>query len=122
MATRKFETDGVRFTVTTQPSRNGEVIVELKMTCDPTHPTGVTTTMLQQVTARQLRGIGEPTNRQIDYFLSVSFPEHRRKASKRGATDERFLKQVAYVYLRALRKSMPPTKAVQRWEIGRAHV
>lgn len=101
--------------IVTHDTANGRIVIELKITCTAAHPTGVTTKLLRSITAEHLRRTTQPSNKQLDHFLSANFPTSTWKQGKRNATNKQFLRDVADIYNKALRASLPPTKAIQRW-------
>jgi hypothetical protein len=115
MASRKLDHHDAVLTVSTRGTPNGVIAIELKVTCPPNHPTGVTTALLRLITAADLHGTTKKPPVDIESFLRSQTTKPSWQARQRLQSDEKLLSAVAELYLAALREGLPPTKAVQQW-------
>lgn len=103
------------FDIVMRDTPNGRIVVAFKITCSDQHSTGITTKMLRRITAADLRRAAQPTDKQLDHFLDTKFPASTWHQGSRNFTNKQFLRDVAEIYVQALKTSLPPTKAIQRW-------
>lgn len=94
---------------------NGLVALEVKLVCPPSHPTGITTSMLRAITAGDLDGIaqtktGAKTGKPFRPAGKLSWTPGSRHPLDKGD-----LELVARIYVDALKAGLPPTKTIQEW-------
>lgn len=106
---------GADLLVELEDGSNGVVALEIKIVCPPSHPTGITTSMLRAITAGDLDGV---TTSPKPKALSRGFTPKGELAWKPGSRtplDKSQLELVARVYIDALKAGLPPTKTIQEW-------
>jgi hypothetical protein len=115
VTSRNLDRHDAVLTVSTRGTPNGVIALELKVTCPPNHPTGVTTALLRLVTAADLHGTAKKPVVEMESFLRRQAPKPSWHARQGLQGDEKLLLAVAGLYLAALRAGLPPTKAIQLW-------
>ncbi len=101
------------FVLTDTP--DGPRVFDFKITCPPTHPTGVTTAMLRAISAGDLlRTPMRSGKTQLERYVA-SLPPSRWNANQRGSLGKDQLKTLADIYQFALKLGLPPTKAIEEW-------
>ena len=115
MASRKLDRHDAVLTVSTRGTPNGVIAIELKVTCPPNHPTGVTTALLRLITAADLHGTTKKPPVDMKSFLRSQTTKPSWQARQGPQSDLKLLSAVAELYVAALREGLPPTKAVQLW-------
>lgn len=115
MASRKLDRHDAVLTISTRGTPNGVIAIELKVTCPPNHPTGVTTALLRLITAADLHGTTKKPPVDMKSFLRSQTTRPSWQARQGPQSDLKLLSAVAELYVAALREGLPPTKAVQLW-------
>ena len=95
---------------------NGEIAIELKITCTKQHPTGITTSMLRAITASNIRYRVGSKPSDADFYIKLHVPEAPvwKKGGRKLLTNDQ-LEVVAEIYIKALADNMAPTKVIQTW-------
>jgi len=115
MTSRKLDRYDAVLTVSTRGTPNGVIAIELKVTCPPNHPTGVTTALLRLISAADLHGTTKKPPVDMKSFLRSQTTKPSWQARQGLQSDLKLLSAVAELYLAALREGLPPTKAIQLW-------
>ena len=87
---------------------------QVTVQCPQDHPTGVTVTMLQGITAAMLRA-DHTLSMSFDEFMAGLTPSTQWSPGKRNRTTDKLLTEVAAVYTQALAAQHPPLQVVARW-------
>ena len=106
---------GADLIVNLENGANGVIALEVKLVCPPSHPTGITTSMLRAITAGDLDGI---TGTNTAAKKSMPFRptgELSWAPGTRQTLDKGDLELVARIYVEALKAGLPPTKTIQEW-------
>jgi len=113
---KQLDDHGARVHVISRQTPNGTIAIEVKVTCSSTHPTGITTAMLRDITAFDLRWTAGVKPTDADFYIAQHVPQSSvwTKGS-RQLLDKEQLKLVAQIYATALRDGMAPTKVIQTW-------
>jgi len=113
---KQLDEHGAMVHVTTSQTPNGRIAIEVKVTCTSTHPTGITTAMLRDITASDLRGTAGVKPTDADIYVAQHVPQSSVwSKGSRQLLDKGQLKLVAQIYATALRDGMAPTKVIQTW-------
>lgn len=86
---------------------------ELTITCPMDHPTGVTTTMIQSITARLLKGDSGPQVTLEEFVAGL--PRTKWSRGRKNPMTDALIADVASTYLKALEAQQPALKAVTAW-------
>jgi hypothetical protein len=112
---QRLDDHGATFVVVTTQTTQGSICLELKINCPADHPTGITTALIRNITAKDLQRKGRPTPHvAVESFLSTLTPPKWTKGSRNTLSDAD-LRTLAMLYERALRDGAPPTKTIQEW-------
>ena len=87
---------------------------QVVVSCPTDHPTGVTVTMLQAISAVMLRGDTNATE-SFDSFVAGLRSTSQWIPGKRNRTSDKLLHELAAVYNKALVAQHPPLQVVARW-------
>lgn len=115
ISSRPLDEHGATFDVVTTHTTQGSICLELKIKCPADHPTGITTALIRNITAKDLQRKGRPTQHvAVESFLSTLTPPKWTKGSRNTLRDAD-LRTIADLYERALREGAPPTKTIHEW-------
>ena len=105
---------GAELVVSRRSTSTGTFADEVTIRCPIGHPTGVTTTMLQGISASILRG-QIPSTQTVSQFVQTLRATPHWKAGRRNPTTDALLHDVADTYHRALQAQQPPLQTVTKW-------
>jgi hypothetical protein len=106
---------GADLIVELENGSNGVVALEVKLICPPSHPTGITTSMLRAITASDLDGITASLKPKALTRGFTPKGELSWRPGSRTPLDKVQLELVARTYIDALKAGLPPTKTIQQW-------
>lgn len=111
---QQIDTYGATLQIARRRTDAGLRADQVTIRCPKNHPTGVTVTMLQAITASLLRG-DTKTPVSVDKFVAGLTPTRLWVAGERNRTTDGLLGEVAEVYRKALVAQLPPLQVVAHW-------
>ena len=105
---------GAELVVVRRSTSAGMVADQITLRCPTGHPTGVTTTMLQGISASVLRGKPSRALTVNQFVRTLRATPHWKRGTRNPSTDA-LLHDVADTYHRALKAQQPPLQTVTLW-------
>ena len=111
---QQIDAHGAEVRITRRQTDAGVRADQLTIVCPADHPTGITTTLLQAVSASMLRG-DVSSGLSTDEFVATLNQTDLWVPGRRNTTSDELLTQIADVYMQALGAQQPPLQVVARW-------
>jgi len=111
---QQIDAHGAEVRITRRQTDAGVRADQVTIVCPPDHPTGITTTLLQAVSASMLRG-DESAGLSLNEFVATLSPTDLWLPGRRNTTTDELLTRLADVYMQALAAQQPPLQVVTRW-------
>jgi len=104
---------GAELAIRRQKTATGPRAFEIFISCPLDHPTGITTTMIQSITAQLLKGDTGPQVSLEDFVAGL--PQTKWSPGRKNPMTDALLAEVASTYMKALEAQQPALKTVAAW-------